>query len=33
VLQRAVQVTAVPQSWRERFLARLAVAAEKRQAV
>jgi MOSC domain-containing protein YiiM len=27
VLQRALQVTAVPQSWRERFLARLAVAA------
>lgn len=26
VLQRALQVTAVPQSWRERFLARLAVA-------
>lgn len=33
LLQRAVQVRAVPQSWRERFLARLAVAAGKRQAV
>ena len=29
VLQRAVQVTAVPESWRERFLSRLAVTAGK----
>jgi MOSC domain-containing protein YiiM len=33
VLQRAVRVTAVPHSWRERFLARLAAAPGKKQTV
>jgi MOSC domain-containing protein YiiM len=33
VLERAVQVRALPESWRERFLARLAVATGKGQAV